>query len=165
MPRLVEAAARLLDTPFDLGAGELYRHALFLLGPAHARWVLVTHHIALDSYGLSLCLQRAAHYRALVTGAALPELGLNRGHRVQGTVSAALTRRLNEQARALGAAWPTVLFALSAAFWHEHTGERQVVLAVPMMGRLGSVLFLLSDGARHHAAPDGGRGGNSCVLT
>ncbi|WP_221089284.1 condensation domain-containing protein [Deinococcus aquaedulcis] len=59
-----------LDTPLRPEAGELYRHGLFLLGPAQARWVLVTHHIALDGYGLSLCLQRvAAHYRA---GAPLP---------------------------------------------------------------------------------------------
>ncbi|MVN88737.1 hypothetical protein GO986_18525 [Deinococcus sp. HMF7620] len=180
--RARQEAEQLLDTPFDLGAGELYRHALLRLAPDHARWVLVTHHIALDGYGLSLCLQRvAAQYRA--NGAALPpafdplapvvaedaayqasaardadgaalqalyadiphepapllELGLRRGHRTEQTLPPALVRALGTQARALGTAWPTLLFALSAAFWHRHTGETRPVLALPVMGRLGSV--------------------------
>lgn len=173
-----EETQALLDTPFALEDGELYRHALFLLGPERARWVLVTHHITLDGYGLTLCLERlavqyrgetlpssfgalppvleaeaayegsadraadGAALRALYGGiphvpAPLLDLGLRRGHRAAGQLPAALVRQLHEQAAALQVGWPALLFALSAAFWRAHSGERQVVLAVPVMGRLG----------------------------
>lgn len=177
-----EEAQALLDMPFALEDGKLYRHALFLLGPEQARWVLVTHHITLDGYGLTLCLERlAAQYcapshredrapafdalppvleaeaayeaspdratdgavlRALYGGiphvpAPLLDLGLRRGHRAAGHLPAPLVRHLHEQAAALQVDWPALLFALSAAFWRAHSGERQVVLAVPVMGRLG----------------------------
>ena len=168
----------LLDAPLDLPGGELYRHALLRLGPDHLRWVFVTHHIALDGYGMHLLLGRlAAGYRqeacapfdpldaaVLEDGAyqASPDRardraalnavyadlpfepaplltrGLKRGWRAGRDLPPTLVRDLRAGAGPLKIGWPDLLFALSAAFWHAHTGERATLIAAPVMLRLGS---------------------------
>ncbi|GGB55478.1 condensation domain-containing protein [Deinococcus soli (ex Cha et al. 2016)] len=169
--------------PLGLRTGDLYRHALHRLADDHWRWVFVTHHIALDGYGVTqLLTQLAAHHRALgglhappapfgplaapaledraydgsaqqradgarlrATYADLPfeaapllHLGLQIGHRAQRTVPAALVRILRTVTAAWGAAWPDALNAACAAQWHARTGEQAVLIAAPVMLRLGS---------------------------
>ncbi|UBV45045.1 condensation domain-containing protein (plasmid) [Deinococcus taeanensis] len=172
----------LLDRPLGLRTGDLYRHTLYRLDEQAWQWALITHHIALDGYGMTQVLNGvAAHYRALSGLHAVPApfgplgpvieedeayqrsperaahgtqlralyadlpfeeaplltLGLRRGHRVQATLPPPLVRALRTES-VQGAAWPDVLFAASAACWHAHTGERTVLLAAPVMLRLGS---------------------------
>lgn len=50
-----------IDQPFDLAAGELYQQTLYILAPDLHWWVFASHHIALDGYGIMLCLQRVAN--------------------------------------------------------------------------------------------------------
>lgn len=49
-----------LDQAFDLAAGQLYHNTLYQLAPDLHWWVFSAHHIALDGYGIMLCLQRVA---------------------------------------------------------------------------------------------------------
>ncbi|ADV65848.1 condensation domain-containing protein [Deinococcus maricopensis] len=173
-----------LDAPFDLTRGHLTDHTLYVLADDHHWWVMRTHHIALDGYGVALFGARVAeHYRALTGGPAvgapfaayapvvaedaayatsaarqadraywmklyadiphtpapLLDLGLARGTRVTGDLSAEDVRALRACADALRTPWPNLLFAATAAYWRARTGERHVFLAVPSMARLGSV--------------------------
>ncbi|MEJ8632584.1 amino acid adenylation domain-containing protein [Streptomyces sp. MS2.AVA.5] len=55
------------------------------------------------------------------------------------TVPSPLTARLRELAEDLRATWPEVLIAVKALYLSRVTGTPDVVLGMPMMGRLGSV--------------------------
>ncbi|MFE6133247.1 condensation domain-containing protein, partial [Streptomyces sp. NPDC056437] len=55
------------------------------------------------------------------------------------TVRPAITARLRELAEDLRATWPEVLIAVQALYVSRVTGTSDVVLGMPMMGRLGSV--------------------------
>lgn len=47
--------------------------------------------------------------------------------------------RLREAARRMGASWSDVVIAASAVYVHRLTGSPDIILGLPMMGRLGSV--------------------------
>lgn len=49
-----------LAQPFNLTSGALYHNTLYQLAPDLHWWIFSSHHIALDGYGVMLCLQRVA---------------------------------------------------------------------------------------------------------
>lgn len=58
--------------------------------------------------------------------------------RQEGELSSEAFLALQSVARQLKASWPDFLLAVTAVYLHRVTGERDVLLGVPMMGRLGS---------------------------
>ncbi|MEV0318565.1 amino acid adenylation domain-containing protein [Streptomyces sp. NPDC050658] len=60
-------------------------------------------------------------------------------HRRTARLSPEATARLRESATSMRATWPEVLVAAQALYMSRATGSAEVVLGLPMMGRMGSV--------------------------
>ncbi|MCG8348326.1 MAG: amino acid adenylation domain-containing protein, partial [Chloroflexales bacterium] len=54
-------------------------------------------------------------------------------------LSVADWERLQATARQIGVNWPDIVIATTAVYLHQHSGATEVVLGLPVMGRLGSV--------------------------
>ncbi|WP_329310810.1 amino acid adenylation domain-containing protein [Streptomyces sp. NBC_01262] len=72
----------------------------------------------------------------LAEGTALPARHFLRQ---AGDLGAEDTEALRAVARELGVTWPDVILAVTAAYLHRATGMDDIVLSLPVMGRLGSV--------------------------
>ncbi|MGW5876147.1 amino acid adenylation domain-containing protein [Nocardiopsis terrae] len=71
--RIEEEARRLAYSPFDVASGPLIRVCL-LLGPDHDRLVLMLHHLVADLWSMEVLLDELGLlYRAVTTGAPLPD--------------------------------------------------------------------------------------------
>ncbi|WP_080682247.1 condensation domain-containing protein [Sorangium cellulosum] len=66
------------------------------------------------------------------------ELGLLRGNRASTALPARLGAKLKRRAIELKTSWPNLLFGMVAAFHARLTGERDVLLGVPVMQRMGT---------------------------
>nr|UZH23223.1 MxcG [myxobacterium MSr12020] len=55
------------------------------------------------------------------------------------TLAPTTLARMQEVARSAGANWPDLIVAATAAYTHRLTGAPEIVLGIPVMGRLGSV--------------------------
>jgi enterobactin synthetase component F len=149
--------------PFDLAAGSLSRQAVLRIPGEGVWWYQAIHHLATDAYATSLLLRRAAeHYDGTAGPSRFRGIGalLDLDAAYDPAADAAYWRaalagvpaatgpagravrpsgRTLRVARALGSelAAPGVLAA--CALWlHRVTGAEEVVLGLPVMGRLGS---------------------------
>ncbi|MGK3963010.1 condensation domain-containing protein [Sorangium sp. So ce118] len=66
------------------------------------------------------------------------ELGLLRGNRASMELPARLGAKLRKRATELKVSWPNLLFGMVAAFHARLTGERDVLLGIPVMQRMGT---------------------------
>ncbi|AUX43235.1 condensation domain-containing protein [Sorangium cellulosum] len=66
------------------------------------------------------------------------ELGLLRGSRASTQLPAQLGAKIRKTASEIKVSWPNLLFGVVAAFHARLTGERDVLLGVPVMQRMGS---------------------------
>ncbi|MFH8570163.1 condensation domain-containing protein [Streptomyces sp. NPDC017993] len=189
-----------LGHPFDLGAGPLFRHALFQVGERRWLWYQRVHRLALDSFGHALVTRRAAEiYSALAAGeeagaspfgrlaglvaedaayrtseayaadrahwnrvlAGCPETPTLAGRRALPSrtflrrtvwISTEVTRRIEALAGAVRATWPEVLIAAQACYHARATRTADVVLGLPMRGRM-SPAALRVPGTVSHVLP------------
>lgn len=168
--------------PVDLARGPLVRSALLRTGEEHWIWWVRVHHIAIDAYGMSMLVRRAAEvYSALAAGEPVPANPLRplallveedrayRGSPARAADRAFWTARLagvepcvptgagatswrtslvlgadvaealRGAARAAGVGRPELVVAVLAAYLGRIEGREEVVLGLPVMGRLGSV--------------------------
>ncbi|GAA4077667.1 AMP-binding protein [Nonomuraea soli] len=149
-----------LERPVDLAAGPLFTQALFVLGERHHVWYQQIHHIAADGYAFSLLARRVA---AVYNGAPAElapfvpaaSTGAERdrsfwlGH-LDGApepVSLAAPAPLGGVVRSTAALpyrGPDLaerVIAATASHLAAWTGADEVVLGLPVMGRLGTDLL------------------------
>ncbi|MRG97496.1 myxochelin non-ribosomal peptide synthetase MxcG [Polyangium spumosum] len=84
-------------------------------------------------------LRRFADRPEAVSLGGRPGMVSRSASRITTSLSPSTMERMQEVARRAGATWPDVILAATAAYTHGITGAGELVLGLPVMGRLGSV--------------------------